>query len=289
MADIQGFIYSSKLNIIRNNNCSNNNYHGIAFFVSSNDNIVMDNIAAGNYNGIFLSRSDNNTFNNNTISNNIRGFNILSSYGFSNFNLICSNNFINNSKNGYDDSPNNFWDNGYPSGGNYWSDYIGVDNYKGPNQNLTGSDGIGDTPYNISGGAGVRDNYPLLISGSVSIGSYAVSPGATVIVPIEIGNANNVAGGVVNITFDASVVTLVNVTAGDFGDPVANINNMSGWVKLVASSYEKAGKSEAVLANLTFKAEAIGESDISFVYASLNNEAGNLIIPKTTDGMIEVS
>ncbi|TFH43740.1 MAG: hypothetical protein E4G94_04445, partial [ANME-2 cluster archaeon] len=98
-----------------------------------------------------------------------------------------------------------------------------TDLHHGPYQNLTGSDGIGDTPYNISGGAGVRDNYPLLISEWVSIGSYATSPGAIVIVPIEISKANNVAGGVVNITY-ASVVTLVNVTAGDFGEPVANIN-----------------------------------------------------------------
>jgi hypothetical protein len=45
--------------------------------------------------------------------------------------------------------PTNIWDNGYPSGGNYWSDYKGTDLYSGPYQNETGSDGIGDTPYVI--------------------------------------------------------------------------------------------------------------------------------------------
>jgi hypothetical protein len=52
------------------------------------------------------------------------------------------------------------WDDGYPSGGNYWSDYNGTDSYKGPYQNETGSDGIGDTAYVID--ANNLDNYPLM-------------------------------------------------------------------------------------------------------------------------------
>jgi hypothetical protein len=52
----------------------------------------------------------------------------------------------------------NTWDNGYPSGGNYWSDYNGTDLYSGPGQNITGSDSIGDTPYVIN--ANNRDRYP---------------------------------------------------------------------------------------------------------------------------------
>ncbi len=49
----------------------------------------------------------------------------------------------------------NIWDNGYPSGGNYWSDFNGSDNFSGLNQNLSGSDGIGDTLH-------MKDRYPLM-------------------------------------------------------------------------------------------------------------------------------
>ena len=50
-------------------------------------------------------------------------------------NLIYRNNFCNNSHQAHDDS-NNLWDNGYPSGGNYWSDYNGVDQYHSPTQGI---------------------------------------------------------------------------------------------------------------------------------------------------------
>ena len=51
-------------------------------------------------------------------------------------------------------------DDGYPSGGNYWSDHTGVDQCLGPNQNQTGSDGIGDTSRSI--GPSNVDHYPLM-------------------------------------------------------------------------------------------------------------------------------
>ncbi len=59
-----------------------------------------------------------------------------------------------------DMGPENIWDDGYPSGGNYWSDYNGTDDMSGPNQDIPGSDGIGDMPYVID--ADSQDNYPLM-------------------------------------------------------------------------------------------------------------------------------
>jgi hypothetical protein len=74
---------------------------------------------------------------------------------------IFHNSFIDNAVQVWINQSNlNSWDNGYPSGGNYWSDYHGMDFYHGPNQNLAGSDGIGDTPYSI--GINNTDSYPLM-------------------------------------------------------------------------------------------------------------------------------
>jgi len=83
-------------------------------------------------------------------------------------NLIYYNNFLNNTRQVYDfswDPPpvppsRNTWDEGYPSGGNYWSDYSGVDKKSGTNQDRHGSDGIGDTPYVID--ENNQDSYPLI-------------------------------------------------------------------------------------------------------------------------------
>jgi len=76
-------------------------------------------------------------------------------------NLIYHNDFLNNIRKVFDKGGSNAWDNGYPSGGNYWSDYFSPDNFHGPSQDLAGGDGIGDTPYNIPGGDH-QDRYPYI-------------------------------------------------------------------------------------------------------------------------------
>jgi len=108
---------------------------------------------------VILVSSDNNNFSGNTIANNWYGVTLSSSSG----NKFCHNRLINSSgkhvrimTSGYPNS----WDDGYPSGGNYWSDYSGTDSYSGPYQNETGSDGIGDTPYEID--ANNTDRYPFI-------------------------------------------------------------------------------------------------------------------------------
>ncbi len=75
---------------------------------------------------------------------------------------VNQNNMVNNTAQASDPIlAQNAWDNNYPNGGNFWSDYQGVDNCSGPSQNIcSGSDGIGDTAYNIT--TDVADRYPLV-------------------------------------------------------------------------------------------------------------------------------
>ncbi|RLE47179.1 MAG: hypothetical protein DRJ31_09260, partial [Candidatus Methanomethylicota archaeon] len=76
-------------------------------------------------------------------------------------NIIYHNNLIDNGvQASLYESYDNLWDDGYPSGGNYWSDYVGVDLSSGPYQNETGSDGIGDSLYIID--VNNTDRYPLM-------------------------------------------------------------------------------------------------------------------------------
>ena len=158
-----------------NNTISNSQYVGMLFEWSYN-NIIKGNEILGNRYGIQLfARCCNNTIVGNNITNNHIGINLLE---FAGNNTIYHNNFNNNAiqaNDGVDPAlyGTNSWNNGYPSGGNYWSDY--EEKYKGeygedpkdekngPNQDQPGSDGIWDKPYKwIDGKAGAKDNYPLM-------------------------------------------------------------------------------------------------------------------------------
>lgn len=100
----------------------------------------------------------------NYVTNNYYGisFSFSGNGPYSSNNLIYHNDFVDNAGQVQVDpdayGSANIWDDGYPSGGNYWSDYAGADLYKGPYQNITGSDGIGDTPRIIDNYN--QDNYP---------------------------------------------------------------------------------------------------------------------------------
>ncbi|UCG70960.1 MAG: right-handed parallel beta-helix repeat-containing protein, partial [Thermoplasmata archaeon] len=150
---------SSSNNPIINNDILYNGY-GILIWSSSSENTVSNNSINWNeYNGIELSMNSNaNTITYNTIShNNDYGIYITGSVQ----NRIYHNNLDTNTNQALDDTNNgNQWDNGYPLGGNYWSDYNGIDLNSTPTQDVPPPDGIGDTPYIIDPDS--RDNYPLI-------------------------------------------------------------------------------------------------------------------------------
>ncbi|HEC77068.1 MAG TPA: PKD domain-containing protein [Thermoplasmatales archaeon] len=153
-------IVSCSYNTISFNNITNSD-EGIAVtWYSKNNNIYNNSLINNNY-GIYLrSFSNDNIIRNNTCINS-EEYNI---YISSDNNIIYHNTFEYDWGwywNAYDGGNNNKWNLSYGVGGNYWSDYGGSDNLHGPNQNLSGGDGIGDTPYNISGGSS-KDYYPLM-------------------------------------------------------------------------------------------------------------------------------
>ena len=144
---------------ISGNDISANNGYGI-WLQSSDFATISQNKLTSNRCGVYLLYSGSNKITRNNIGlNTISGLSIFKSSK----NLIYSNNFARNIKQ-IDDQAGfgyvNLWDNGYPSGGNYWSDYTGQDTKRGPSQDQSGSDGIGDTTYNIIWPD--RDRYPLM-------------------------------------------------------------------------------------------------------------------------------
>jgi len=132
-----------------NNTISGNNIVGnrVGIYVyMSGGTIISENNITSNSMGIWLSGSRNRIIRNNIVNNGV---------GVSDFiggNFVQHNNFVNNSATVNELlSVNNIWDDGYPSGGNYWSNYNGTDN---------NGDGMGDTPYIID--ENNQDNFPLM-------------------------------------------------------------------------------------------------------------------------------
>jgi parallel beta-helix repeat protein len=208
---------------------SGNSIHGNTITTSSKSGIWMydgtgnsiyTNTITNNLNGIFFYYSYNNNISANTITNsNYYGLRLECSSS----NIVCHNNLLGNMIQAYATPEDlnvwdNVWDNGYPSGGNYWSDYTGVDFYSGPYQNVTGSDGIGDTPYVLN--ANNTDRYPLMSEWSPVLTLESVTAwywtNNTVVNSVAVGDVDG----------DSQAET---VTSGFYNDGVRNVAQLVVW------------------------------------------------------------
>ena len=109
---------------------------GLDLQADADYNIITKNNITSCNNGTELRQASNNSFYNNNFNNSRQV--VISTYGYA-----------------------NFWDDGYPSGGNYWSDY--EERY--PNASEIDDSGIWDTPYVVD--ENNQDNYPLMAPISV--------------------------------------------------------------------------------------------------------------------------
>lgn len=151
------WLFQSSDNKVLRNTITNNTY-GVWIFAVGNtlsDNIITHNSDSG---VVIDINSSNNTISGNNITNNNRGVWLILAFD----NKFYHNNFIDNTQHVHIlvSMYANVWNNAYPSGGNYWSAFGGMDVRSGAYQNVTGSDGICDTLYIIDGYN--QDNYPLI-------------------------------------------------------------------------------------------------------------------------------
>lgn len=206
-------------NVIMNNKALNSSTggHGITLSSDSFNNTIRANELMNNYHGMWLSSSSDNSIFANTIANNkLLGIELSSSPD----NTFYHNNFVNNGiqpfapiiKHVLSPYSTNVWNDKYPSGGNYWHDYTGIDEKSGPNQDQDGSDEIWDNPYVIN--ENNKDSFPSVRSyGDIS---HIISDEEEVIA--QAGSDKTVEVGA-TVYFDASASTGDILTyEWDFGD-----------------------------------------------------------------------
>ncbi len=153
-----GVYFSSNITVF-NNTVTNSLWSGIAIVDSLSCKIYWNNMVNNPVTSLDIAYSNNSLIYENSITGN--NFNttgwvgetisIISSWN----NTFFHNNIVFKPTQFFDNITNN-WDNGYPSGGNYWGDYAGLDFNK---------DGIGDAPYVIN--SGNEDRFPLMTPYSI--------------------------------------------------------------------------------------------------------------------------
>jgi parallel beta-helix repeat protein len=229
----EGVLLCFTSNSIIQNVTSLNNLYGFPMFWASNNTITKCKMEMGDY-GFWLMNSANNSIVVNKIINNYCGVQLIRSSG----NRILHNDFFSYEKQVETDwSSLNVWDDGYPSGGNHWSDYVGADLYSGPHQNLTGSDGIGDAPYPIN--ADNKDNYPLMAPWSPSEDKTPPTIETLSYTPSEGVPLNQEVTVTVNVTDTKSGVKNVTLSY--------KLGNATSWIDLLMNYNETSHLYEIVI------------------------------------------
>ncbi|MEM4704001.1 MAG: NosD domain-containing protein [Candidatus Bathyarchaeia archaeon] len=192
-------------------------------------------------------------------------------------NYIYHNSFVNNANAAHVNGLANSWDNGYPSGGNYWSDYSGADLYRGSLQNEVNSDGIGDTPKALD--ENNTDRYPLMkrysgqhdigLSGTVS--KTVVAQGYNITLTVNVKMVNY---GTQTETFNFSLQIL-----GTFHEETIELTARNSTTR--TTLWNTTGFAKGYYAIIAYATPVLGEND-----AADNNFTVNIYIsvPGDVDG-----
>jgi parallel beta-helix repeat protein len=176
--------------------------NGYGFNLTGVNLVTIKNTIITNFEyGIWLFSSSNNIVSGNNITNNANGIYLDPS---SSGNIIYHNDFVNNIRSAYANGSVNVWDNGYPSGGNYWSDYL----TQNPSAAENDSSGFWNIPYVI--GTNNTDRYPLM--GQFHAFTAITLNGITYQVNV-VSNSTTVT----NFSFNATSKTIMFTVAGQTG------------------------------------------------------------------------
>jgi parallel beta-helix repeat protein len=240
-ANYAGIFLSSSGNVVSGNNLTANSWVGI-FLEGSSGNVLSGNKVAAHGYGIFLDSSSNNTF--------------------------YHNNFIRignppRAPQVYSDGSSNTWDNGYPSGGNYWSDYSGADQKCGTGQNMTGSDGIGDTPYIID--ANNTDRYPLM------------APFHT----FRVGTFNGTAYSVDTVSNSTITNVSFNATAKTLSFNVTGTNGTTGFCRATIPLSLMSGEWTVTVNGTSIAYSTITDGNYTYIYFTYHHSTETVQITST--------
>ena len=118
--------------------------------------------------------------------------------------------------------------------------------------------------------------YPLSASAipEVKMENVEVTPNSTITIPIIVHNVENLGSGTINVTYNPSIVRVVNVKS-ETGNALEvqrwNADNTEGIVRIVALSANESKSGDVIFANIVFKSLKEGFSFLNLSVRDLTD------------------